>query len=198
MARKPNPSKSRQLYLSEVFKDGLIGPIFKNLNPLDNSYHENFYAEAFNKRANSRAFKTQCSDPDFPVLEQAIHIRQLLTARGYKQAMFGDPEYYHQATFSSDEVKDILNTIDNLVFALKCREDTLNSNKRKKIADERHAGSKKSQKALLEAWASGKYSTRNDCADQEWEKLGFPSYDAARDHLKGTPEPQVKTLGVTK
>ena len=137
MARKPTPSTARPLYLSEVFVDGIIGPTHNE----DGSYHENFNAELFNKRANSRAFgksqgafKPATPDPDQPVFEQALNTKMIVTARGYIQAMFGEPEHYHQATFTGEEVKDILKTINDLTHALRCREDVVTSGRTRNIA----------------------------------------------------------------
>ena len=44
--------------------------------------------------------------------------------------------------------------------------------------------------ALKRLWASGKFSSRDVCAEQEWEELGFPSFRAARESLNGTPDPR--------
>ena len=42
---------------------------------------------------------------------------------------------------------------------------------------------------IREIWVSGKYTSREICADEEWEYLGFPSRRAAREALFKTPEP---------
>lgn len=62
----------------------------------------------------------------------------------------------------------------------------------KKAADARHnkpGGSRDLQKEIKAIWASGKFSTRNDCAEQEWQALGFGSQKAARNALLNTPNP---------
>jgi len=42
---------------------------------------------------------------------------------------------------------------------------------------------------IQDMWASGKFDSRDTCADQEWEALGFPSFRAAREALTNTPAP---------
>lgn len=45
------------------------------------------------------------------------------------------------------------------------------------------------KRALLDIWLSGKYSSRDRCAEEEWEALSFPSFRAARESLNGSPAP---------
>lgn len=59
----------------------------------------------------------------------------------------------------------------------------------KYAADARHKKTRDLGKAIKGIWATGKYSDRNTCAEQEWEALGFGSYDTARDKLTNTPDP---------
>lgn len=59
-------------------------------------------------------------------------------------------------------------------------------------ADARHSrpgGARDRAEAIRAAWASGKYSSRDICADQEYEALGFGSFAAARKALRNTPDP---------
>lgn len=49
-------------------------------------------------------------------------------------------------------------------------------------------GSRDKQNQIRTIWASGKYSSRNICAEQEFAGLNM-SYDAARKALNNTPEP---------
>ena len=49
-------------------------------------------------------------------------------------------------------------------------------------------GSRDKQRQMREIWASGKYSSRNICAEQECAGLNM-SYDAARKALTNTPDP---------
>lgn len=55
----------------------------------------------------------------------------------------------------------------------------------KKRTDPVHAR----RRAIQSLWASGKFSSRDRCADEEWQALGFPSFRAARESLNGTPDP---------
>lgn len=53
---------------------------------------------------------------------------------------------------------------------------------------DRPGGSRDKQRQIREAWASGKYSSRDTCAEQECAALGIP-YSTARRALNNTPEP---------
>lgn len=53
---------------------------------------------------------------------------------------------------------------------------------------EQPGGSREKRNAILEIWASGKYSSRDLCAEQECAALGM-SYSTARKALRGTPSP---------
>ena len=58
-------------------------------------------------------------------------------------------------------------------------------------ANARHAkpgGSREKQQKIRELWASGKYSSRDVCAEQECAALGM-SFSTARRALRGTPDP---------
>ena len=58
-------------------------------------------------------------------------------------------------------------------------------------ADARHdqpGGSRDKKKQIREMWATGKYSSRDRCAEEECAALAM-SYAAARKALKNTPEP---------
>lgn len=60
-----------------------------------------------------------------------------------------------------------------------------------KAANTRHdqpGGSRDKQRQIKEIWASGKYSSRDICAEQECAALGM-SFTAARNALKNTPDP---------
>lgn len=53
----------------------------------------------------------------------------------------------------------------------------------------RHAESYELHDRIKVIWASGKYSSRDVCAEQEYSGLGFGSFKAARNALKNTPDP---------
>ncbi len=59
-------------------------------------------------------------------------------------------------------------------------------------ANARHSkegGSRDLKKKIRAIWATGKYSDRNRCADEEWVDLGFKSPKTARNALLNTPTP---------
>ena len=61
----------------------------------------------------------------------------------------------------------------------------------KAAANARHnrpGGSRDKQRRIREIWATGKYSSRDICAEQECAALGM-SFSAARNALKNTPVP---------
>jgi hypothetical protein len=66
----------------------------------------------------------------------------------------------------------------------------------RKAADAKHnkpGGSREKRAAILAAWATGKYDTKDLCAEQEAAALGI-SFSAARKALIGAPEPERKKL----
>ena len=61
----------------------------------------------------------------------------------------------------------------------------------KQSANAKHnkrGGSRDRKARLLKIWASGKYATRDLCAEKEHEGLGV-SFPTARKHLRRTPKP---------
>ncbi len=66
----------------------------------------------------------------------------------------------------------------------------------KAAANARHnrpGGSRDKQRQIRDIWASGKYSSRDICAEQEWAALGM-SFSAARKALRNAPKP-VRSIG---
>lgn len=51
-----------------------------------------------------------------------------------------------------------------------------------------NSGTEAAKEAIREIWASGKYSVRDTCAEQEFAALGI-SYSTARKALRNTPDP---------
>jgi hypothetical protein len=65
------------------------------------------------------------------------------------------------------------------------------SNKAKQMANARHnkpGGSREKQNLIRKKWASGKYSSRDICAEQECADLGM-SFSTARKALRNMPNP---------
>lgn len=61
----------------------------------------------------------------------------------------------------------------------------------RKAANARHnrpGGSRDKQQQMCDKWATGKYSSRDRCAEEEYAALGM-SYSAARKALRNTPDP---------
>ena len=57
------------------------------------------------------------------------------------------------------------------------------------LGNRRHAENRALSTEIKEIWASGKYSSRNICASEEWRSLGFNSEKTARNALNNTPDP---------
>lgn len=62
----------------------------------------------------------------------------------------------------------------------------------KKAVEVRHkkpGGSRDLKEQIRAIWASGKYSSRDICAEEEYAGLGYKSFKTARKALEGTAEP---------
>lgn len=80
-----------------------------------------------------------------------------------------------------------------LINAGKEYEDERIQHSAKQRAEVRHSapgGSHAKQEAIQQAWASGKYTSRDRCAEEECGALGM-SFSAARKALRNTPEPTI-------
>lgn len=49
-------------------------------------------------------------------------------------------------------------------------------------------GAHHNKKRILEAWATGRFKSRDVCADQEYDECGYKSFSAARKALIGSPD----------
>ncbi len=67
--------------------------------------------------------------------------------------------------------------------------DARSSQAAQKAAKARHADSRQRQELIREIWATGKYSSRDVCAEQECADLGM-SFSTARKALRNTPAPR--------
>ena len=66
----------------------------------------------------------------------------------------------------------------------------------KKSADARHnqpGGTREKHEKIKALWATGKYKSRNDCAEKECAALAI-SYETARKALRNTPSPKKDCL----
>lgn len=66
------------------------------------------------------------------------------------------------------------------------------SNTNKKNVNGKHAKNLSKKDRLLKIWASGKYSSRDICAEEEYNGLGI-SFQTARKWLRNSPNPKSKT-----
>jgi hypothetical protein len=56
-------------------------------------------------------------------------------------------------------------------------------------ANVKHKENNRRREEIRNIWAKGNFSSRGDCAEQEWSAVGFGSIDTARKALKNTPDP---------
>lgn len=62
----------------------------------------------------------------------------------------------------------------------------------RRAANARHnrpGGSRDLKGKICASWATGNFTSRDICAEQEWQGLGFASFSAARKALRNTPDP---------
>jgi DNA-binding FrmR family transcriptional regulator len=91
-----------------------------------------------------------------------------------------------------EEVKNTVKRIEEIVAWHKTIK-RLNSERAKNAINARHdkpGGSRDKAKQIQAIWATGKYSTRDICAEEEYQALGYKSFGAARRALQNTPDPE--------
>ncbi|WP_249975265.1 hypothetical protein [Vreelandella olivaria] len=62
----------------------------------------------------------------------------------------------------------------------------------RKAVNARHnkpGGSRDLKEKIRSIWATGKYSSRDICAEEEWAAVGYKSFSAARKALRNTKDP---------
>lgn len=92
-------------------------------------------------------------------------------------------EHYKEEASSSNEAVGFLQ-MELEIAPEKARKDS------SMVANNaRHASARKRHEKIKKIWANGNYSSRDICAEQEYSALGFGSFKAARNALKGTPDP---------
>lgn len=114
----------------------------------------------------------------------------------YKQAE-KISEMLHSEEEGLSSIQDVMNMqpVNALTLAFLIRLERKHTGK--KAVEARHSrsgGSREKKDMIREIWSSGKYSTRDICAEQECAGLGM-SYDTARKALRRTPNPKVTSSG---
>jgi hypothetical protein len=104
--------------------------------------------------------------------------------------LYENPEEY--AKYRGEELnKATASLIKDLLDAFWDSEGNLRSQDAKRAADVRHSkpgGSREKRDQIRQIWASGKYSSRDICAEQECASLNM-SFASARKALRNTPNP---------
>lgn len=75
-----------------------------------------------------------------------------------------------------------------IAFLILLAQDKFKSDLAARAASAAHSGHNDKARQIRKIWASGKFATREVCADEEHEALGI-SRETARKHLRGTPNP---------
>lgn len=100
--------------------------------------------------------------------------------------------------FSHDQFPEILSVV--AAKNIKSGKDIANHQKAKKAVNARHdkpGGSRDKAAQIRAIWATGKYTTRDICAEEEYQSLGYKSFGAARRALQNTPDPEKNHLDAT-
>jgi hypothetical protein len=125
----------------------------------------------------------------FVNLIHAMHHREKEWARSAEEVK----RFSAAAKTHEDATEKIIRIQDEMVelFKEELRARVTEATARgKKAADGRHGkpgGSRDKQKKILQAWESGKYKSRDICAEQECGSLGM-SFSAARKALRNTKD----------
>ena len=56
------------------------------------------------------------------------------------------------------------------------------------VKHDKPGASRDLKRKIQEVWATGKYASRDICAEEEWSGLGYGSFSAARKALRNTPD----------
>ena len=112
------------------------------------------------------------------LFHRANSIRQIYSSRITCDSFFNDQVRKDTALLIKELMQEIWDAKGNF---------------RKKIASSggiaKAAKLQKPKDDICLAWSSGKYTSRDICAEQEYSSLGFNSFKAARNALIGTPDP---------
>lgn len=132
--------------------------------------------------------------------EEAISIlaKYILAAHGWEHAR--RMVFDGLQTLAEDQERAVNKMADEAMTALELAERNVlqrvqmqvHASKRgKRAAEQRHSqpgGSREKRQKILAIWSSGKYSTKELCAEQEYDALRM-SYSSARRALRGAPKP---------
>lgn len=126
----------------------------------------------------------------FANLVHALHhrekdwLRSAEAVKNFSEAVKRSDEASEKIIRSQDEIVELFKE----ELSARVKEATARG---KRAADERHdkpGGSRDKQKKMQQAWASGKYESRDRCAEEECRALDM-SFAAARRALRNTPTP---------
>jgi hypothetical protein len=112
------------------------------------------------------------------LFHRANSLRQIYASRTTCAAYFNDHVRKDTALLIKELMQEIWDAKDNL------RKKTSSSGgigKAAKLIEPK--------KNIRKAWATGNFSSRDICAEEEYSSLGFESFRTARTELKGTPDP---------
>ena len=92
--------------------------------------------------------------------------------------------------FFTDQVrKDTVLLISDLMQAIWNAKGDLRSQDARNGGNAKAAKLQEPKEKICQAWATGKFESRDLCAEQEYSNLGFSSFKTARNALMNTPAP---------
>tara|TARA_R110002073_G_scaffold331990_3_gene517319 strand:- start:259 stop:771 length:513 start_codon:yes stop_codon:yes gene_type:complete len=118
----------------------------------------------------------------FGYLEETVEIMDLVENLSGENPDFDKAEEWlelNRDELTPGKLRDIV-----YVAMLQCGSDRM-----KKLNDASHAEARKRADKIKEIWATGHYSSRDICAEEEYSGLGFGSFKTARNALINTPDP---------
>ncbi len=105
-------------------------------------------------------------------------------------------QFQNMTSWTNDQTREVLENDFGMTFASnvihKAENSMLKTQRKEKAkfaANKKHEGTNLAKKEILRLWATGKYSSRDICAEQECADLKL-SFATARKALRGTPKPQ--------
>ena len=145
------------------------------------------YAELLNRAALSSLWAAKMEEAYEAANELLIENKQNLTHIGLALSNAKDGLVGAINGMSAAAINSLTEVFAEVVTLQKAQK----VNKAKKAANAKHnapGGSRDKQKAIQIAWASGNFTSRDICAEQEGAALGM-SFSAARKALRNTPDP---------
>lgn len=169
---------------------------------LEDGFRRNLYDQYWEVEFFSKFVEAEKSDPEFGDKIALAKLKTLHPSRLYWAHSIELIDSAYQAWISKDIPNVVRHSIEasaalrNGIFMAVSSVEQLSGylsivENARRAADARHSqpgGAREKQKHIQEIWASGKYSNRDLCAEEEYAAIGM-SFSAARKALRNTPDP---------